>query len=79
MVHVFEQRKVNDPFYPPSGILGIIWFLFWAVLAYSSPATHPRISKAEREYIETSIGDKKDEVCICYFSVFYLPLLASSF
>ncbi len=29
-------------------------------LAYSSPATHPRISEKERNYIETSI---KEDYC----------------
>ena len=31
--------------------------MLWLFLAYSSPATHPRISHAERVYIETSIAE----------------------
>ena len=47
-----------------AGTAGILWFVAWIFLAYSSPATHPRISKEEREYIEYSIaagrsGDKE--------------------
>ncbi len=42
-----------------SGVVGIVWFIFWLLLGYSSPATHPRISYAERKYIETSIAESK--------------------
>lgn len=38
-----------------SGIIGIVWFIFWLFFAFESPASHPRISSAERKYIETSI------------------------
>uniref|UniRef100_A0A1X7UP95 Major facilitator superfamily (MFS) profile domain-containing protein n=1 Tax=Amphimedon queenslandica TaxID=400682 RepID=A0A1X7UP95_AMPQE len=40
-----------------SGILGIIWYIFWLILIFDSPANHPRISKAERDYIESGIPD----------------------
>ena len=40
-----------------TGAAGIVWFVFWLFLAYSSPASHPRISHAERVYIETSIAE----------------------
>jgi MFS family permease len=26
------------------GVLGVIWFIFWAFLCFDSPAKHPRIS-----------------------------------
>jgi len=45
-----------------SGILGILWFLVWIFLAYSTPATHPRISRKEREYIQSSIGESAKNV-----------------
>lgn len=41
-----------------SGVLGIIWFVFWLYLAYDSPAKHPRVSKAERLHIESTIEDE---------------------
>ena len=41
------------------GCVGIIWFAFWMYLGFSSPATHPRISDAERRYIESSIAQDK--------------------
>ncbi|XP_016320788.1 vesicular glutamate transporter 3 [Sinocyclocheilus anshuiensis] len=39
------------------GVFGIIWYIFWLLLAYNSPAIHPTISEEERAYIETSIGE----------------------
>ncbi|XP_043120009.1 vesicular glutamate transporter 3 [Puntigrus tetrazona] len=39
------------------GVFGIIWYIFWLLLAYDSPAIHPTISEEERTYIETSIGE----------------------
>ncbi|XP_059363156.1 vesicular glutamate transporter 3 [Carassius carassius] len=39
------------------GVFGIIWYSFWLLLAYDSPAIHPTISEKERTYIETSIGE----------------------
>ncbi|KAK3548793.1 hypothetical protein QTP70_020680 [Hemibagrus guttatus] len=39
------------------GVFGIIWYTFWLLLAYESPAVHPTISEEERTYIETSIGE----------------------
>jgi len=45
-----------------AGILGILWFLVWIFLAYSTPATHPRISRKEREYIQYSVGESTTNV-----------------
>ncbi|XP_053478884.1 vesicular glutamate transporter 3 [Ictalurus furcatus] len=39
------------------GVFGIIWYTFWLLLAYESPAVHPTISEEERTYIETTIGE----------------------
>ncbi|KAK1794726.1 hypothetical protein P4O66_009886 [Electrophorus voltai] len=36
---------------------GICWYLFWIMMSYESPATHPTISAEERMYIEESIGE----------------------
>ncbi|KAH8306841.1 hypothetical protein KR018_006074 [Drosophila ironensis] len=37
------------------GLLGIVWFLCWMYLVYDTPRAHPRISCAERDYIERSL------------------------
>lgn len=41
------------------GSLGVIWFIAWMMLTASSPAEHPRISEAERNYIEQSVGPNR--------------------
>ena len=49
------------------GALGILWFVVWLFVAFDDPATHPRISTAEKEYIESSMiatAEKKVSVCI---------------
>lgn len=38
------------------GVLGTIWFVAWWMLAYDTPAEHPRISQSEKEYIINSLG-----------------------
>jgi len=37
------------------GTMGCVWSFAWFLLCYSSPSVHPRISTAEREYIEQSL------------------------
>ncbi|NXD15575.1 VGLU3 protein, partial [Nothocercus nigrocapillus] len=39
------------------GMFGIVWYVFWLLQAYESPAVHPTITSEERIYIETSIGE----------------------
>ncbi|XP_063824890.1 putative inorganic phosphate cotransporter [Ostrinia nubilalis] len=45
------------------GGLGIMWFILWCVLCYSTPNTHPFISDAERKYLNENVdslmGTKK--------------------
>uniref|UniRef100_A0A4W4E4S7 Major facilitator superfamily (MFS) profile domain-containing protein n=1 Tax=Electrophorus electricus TaxID=8005 RepID=A0A4W4E4S7_ELEEL len=36
---------------------GIVWYMFWILVSYESPAEHPTISDEERCYIEESIGE----------------------
>lgn len=46
------------------GGVGVIWFIFWTLLIYSTPNVHPFISDEEREYlnkhVKASIGKKLD-------------------
>ncbi|KAJ1182074.1 hypothetical protein NDU88_007269 [Pleurodeles waltl] len=39
------------------GSFGMVWYMFWLLVSYESPATHPTISDEERRYIEESIGE----------------------
>lgn len=38
------------------GIAGCVWCFAWLVLCHNSPSTHPRISAAERHYIEKLVN-----------------------
>lgn len=45
------------------GAISIVWFVFWCVLVYNDPHSHPFISDQERDYLQMSIGSlerKKD-------------------
>ena len=42
-----------------TGVLGCLWFVLWMLTVHDSPAQHPRISQAERHYIESSVGQRK--------------------
>ena len=55
-----------------------MWFVFWSLFAFSTPADHPRISAEEKKYIESTIYEKsasEDEVaellcmieCVCAY------------
>lgn len=34
-----------------------MWYIFWVLVSYESPAEHPTITDEERCYIEESIGE----------------------
>jgi ACS family sodium-dependent inorganic phosphate cotransporter-like MFS transporter 5 len=42
-----------------SGGIACVWFLVWTLFAYNTPADHPKISREEREFIESSVGMKE--------------------
>ena len=48
----------------PKGVFGIIWYTFWLLLAYGSPADHPTISIEERLYIENAIGERVNQLSV---------------
>lgn len=41
------------------GILCLIFLICWYYMVYDSPSQHPRITEAERKYIESAIGESK--------------------
>lgn len=45
----------------PPGTFGIMWYCFWLLVSYESPAAHPTITEEERKYIEESIGDSAQQ------------------
>ncbi|OWF45214.1 sialin-like [Mizuhopecten yessoensis] len=38
------------------GGLACVWYLFWQFLVHNTPVQHPTISKAERDYIQSTTG-----------------------
>ena len=49
------------------GMLGILWFIVWLFLAFDDPASHPRISSTEKEYIESAVKNEgKEEASIVF-------------
>jgi len=38
------------------GSISIVWFVFWCILVYNDPHSHPFISDEERDYLQKSIG-----------------------
>ncbi|KAI8502839.1 hypothetical protein Bbelb_195410 [Branchiostoma belcheri] len=47
-------------FYIPGASVAV-WLVAWILLAYDSPAKHPRISKEEQKYIEGSTGLREQQ------------------
>lgn len=50
-----ESAGWEAPFYL-FGALGLAWVVAWFFFGADSPSTHRTISKAERDYIETSLN-----------------------
>ncbi|GLV45086.1 Dietary and metabolic glutamate transporter [Carabus blaptoides fortunei] len=38
------------------GALGLLWYIIWSLICYSTPAEHPFISDNERTFLEKEIG-----------------------
>ncbi|KAK1798425.1 hypothetical protein P4O66_007881, partial [Electrophorus voltai] len=51
----FKREKIKVLQWPSS--FGILWYLFWMLVSYESPAAHPTITPEERKYIEEAIGE----------------------
>lgn len=46
-----------------TGIVALIWYVFWIFWVYNSPNEHPTISQYESNYLErTLIGVNKNKV-----------------
>lgn len=40
-----------------TGIITIIWFIFWTIMTFGKPSEHPTITEAEFNFIESKIGE----------------------
>lgn len=56
-VWLYWLLKPRFAFLSSAGMFGIVWYMFWLLHAYESPAAHPTITNEEKIYIETSIGE----------------------
>ena len=43
------------------GTLGILWFIVWLFVVFDNPSSHPRISYAEKKYIESNLKCEGEE------------------
>lgn len=55
LLHYYSWPSVFYVF----GVVSIVWFLIFTVICYSNPGSHPFISKEEREYLQTELGQLK--------------------
>lgn len=65
-----------DPFLVFLGGIGLLWSALWFFIIFETPAAHPRISREEREEIETAIGSsvsKKKPTYVPWFDIFTAP------
>ncbi|XP_078043960.1 major facilitator superfamily transporter 10 isoform X2 [Augochlora pura] len=61
------------------GGLGIVWYAFWLIFVFDTPASHSRIDPVERAYIEASVEkmDEENDAGVPWLSVFTsLPMWA---
>lgn len=62
----------------------MVWYMFWLLVSYESPAKHPTITDEERRYIEESIGESANllgamEVRTLLWCIFlFFPLISLS-
>lgn len=58
------------------GGIGLLWSALWFLIIFETPAAHPRISREEREEIETAIGSsvsKKKPTYVPWYDIFTAP------
>ncbi|TPP57761.1 Vesicular glutamate transporter, partial [Fasciola gigantica] len=60
-VALIESRSPTN-FLSSTGIVGLLWFVWWWRVTFERPSLHPTISEAERNYIETSLGESPNIV-----------------
>ncbi|XP_078583644.1 sialin-like [Branchiostoma floridae x Branchiostoma japonicum] len=53
-----------------TGVTGLVFCCIWCLLAFDSPAVHPRISEAERTYIEANLEKTKTDKKIPWVKLF---------
>lgn len=58
-----------------TGSIGVIWCVFWYLLAFDSPESHPRITQAEMTYIHQNTVNTFANSKVHYLFVFIPSIL----
>ncbi|KAL7642906.1 UNVERIFIED_CONTAM: hypothetical protein RMT77_006195 [Armadillidium vulgare] len=53
-----------------TGLVGIVWTVFWLLLIRNDPAKHPFISSEELQYIQEGCPDRKERLPVPWGSIF---------
>ena len=53
------------------GLIGIVWFILWMLLAAATPSDHRFISEKEREYIIKQTNFNKNEKEVYSSTIIY--------
>lgn len=61
LLFLFSLPASPPPSFLSSGTFGVMWYCFWFLVSYESPAAHPTITDEERKYIEESIGESAQQ------------------
>jgi len=69
--------KITDDNWPlvfyVCGVVGLIWYVFWNLLVYSSPSEHPTITDYELTYLERNLkGVNKNKVSVNFSLVLFI-------
>lgn len=59
---IYDYRKFVLSLYNSAGVISCIWFIGWAFFGFNSPNEHPRISAAEREFLNREIVSRPNKV-----------------
>ena len=55
----FKSIKNSFLGFYATGVMTVIWFVFWVILVHETPRKHPRITQEEIQYIESNIVAKE--------------------
>lgn len=62
VVIFFHDASKIFSFYRVIGVIGCIWFVFWAFFIYETPEEHPWITEAELKYIQSGRDQTNNRV-----------------
>ncbi|XP_017065631.1 vesicular glutamate transporter 3 [Drosophila eugracilis] len=70
----FILSELDWPFvFYTTGTVGMVWCIFWYLLAFNTPREHPRISEKELNYIEINVKkgvNNSDKIKVPWLKIF---------